>query len=175
MISLHQFNLPFIFWWRKSYMDLITQDLVPWVLVLCFFFCKNVDHKQLTKPLLDLLDYQKSSWSHQMTLHGVYQVPPSWPGHSYVLCWSACPNTGQMTAWHVGSGCLNQLVIHWVVNCSPCELRMWFSCLFCRHKRCWEREDTAHTSPPAMGRAQEPKLLVSAMIQQQDTAASSVK
>lgn len=74
MIPLHPFNLPFFSWWRKSYMDLITQDLIPWD---AFSFGKNVDHKRLTGLFLDLLDYQKCSWR-RMPLHGVPGVP-LWP------------------------------------------------------------------------------------------------
>lgn len=86
MEILHSFNLSvFFIWWRKSYMGLMTQGLIPGG---AFSLAKSYDWEQLTKPFLDLLRLlEKSSKSHQMTLHGVVAV--SLLTHS----WSVYPKT----------------------------------------------------------------------------------
>lgn len=74
MKILHSFNLSFFIWWRKSYMGLMTQGLIPGG---AFSLAKSYDWEQLTKPFLDLLRLlEKFSKSHQMTAWGSGCLPP---------------------------------------------------------------------------------------------------
>lgn len=117
MIPLHQFNWPFFSWWRKSYVDLIIQDLIPQcggflLFGRVFLVKKKVYGKQFARHfwicwtirnILGAEPLNDIAWGTRMS--------PSRLRALLCALLVCVPYHGEMMAWHVLSGCSKWLLI----------------------------------------------------------------